>query len=209
VEAPERVKGFEVAKGTFVHVPEEQLEKLASERSKVIAIRKFIPLNQVDELAVEKSYYLAPNDKLAVSYILLADAMVKHGVVGFGYQSLWGKETPALIWPAENGPLILSPMFCYDEVAQSEEIVSVMSSVGAQIPDEAHNLASDYVALNVSDFNPQEDLVSSSRNRIEEFLSSLVSGIDFEAIEPEPAPEPTFDIVDQLRASIAQTRQPA
>src|ERR1700745_1169351 len=61
VGADELVKGWEVAKGEFVIVEDADLEAIEqSDDSRSIDITRFVPLDEVDPVYLDRTYYLAP-----------------------------------------------------------------------------------------------------------------------------------------------------
>src|SRR5687768_13748533 len=61
VERDATVKGYEYARGQFVRFTEEELKGLEADRSNSIEITEFVPLDSVDFVQVEKSYYIGPD----------------------------------------------------------------------------------------------------------------------------------------------------
>lgn len=201
----ETVKGFEFVKKQFIVMDSEELERLAAERSEMISIRKFVAFDEVDDLQVETSYYLTPNEKLVVPYSLLAESMSRLAVVGVGTQALWGKETPAMVWANLNGVLMFSKLYCYDEVVPDTDPLSVMRS--KEVPEEAQRLADEYVSLNVGVLNAKEDFVSETRQRMDDYITATVAGVGFDFVEPQPEPMVTIDVVAALKESILAARR--
>jgi hypothetical protein len=66
IERDETVRGYEVSKGQYVRVEDAELEALEAEANSSIDMREFIPIEKVDPIYFESSYYLAP-DKGAIS----------------------------------------------------------------------------------------------------------------------------------------------
>src|SRR5438105_8694047 len=61
VEADEIVRGWEVSKGEFVIVEDADLEAIEqADDSRAIEINRFVPLDQVDPIYFDRTYYLAP-----------------------------------------------------------------------------------------------------------------------------------------------------
>lgn len=56
------VRGFEVSKGRFVTMTEEELERVPVETTQSLAIVQFVDLDEIDPIFFEKSYYLAPDE---------------------------------------------------------------------------------------------------------------------------------------------------
>lgn len=205
LQVDQLVKGFEFSKKQYLMIEEDDLEKLQAERSKIIKINKFVSFDEVDELQVAGSYYLAPNAMLTRPYTLLSHAMGEKEVVGVGVQSLWGKEHPAMVWAKEGGALVLSSLFCHDEMVSDLEIQEQLGLV----PEEEQELANQLIALMLRPLDPQKDFVSNSRRRMNEYIEAKLNNINLEFMEPETLPEATVDIQEQLRASIEAARSAA
>ena len=75
VERTDTVKGYEHARGQYVQFTEEELKAFESERSNAIEITEFVPIESVDFVHVEKSYYLGPDKGGDKAYKLLSEAM--------------------------------------------------------------------------------------------------------------------------------------
>src|SRR5207249_5001802 len=78
----EIVKGWEVAKGQFVIVEDEDLEAIVrQDDSRAIEISRFVPLESVDPIFFDRTYFLAPASAPAQRrpYVLLLSAMRETG----------------------------------------------------------------------------------------------------------------------------------
>ena len=194
----ELAPGFEFTKKNFVALDPERVAEIKGERSKLIAIKHFVLFEEVDELQVDKSYYLQPHELLAKPYTLLSNAIGDRGLVGIGTQSLWGKQTPAMVWAKEGGALVLSTLFCMEDLVPDAPIVEKMGDVSKAEQD----LANEFVAASIRTLDPAKYFKSESRDKMFEYVSSLVSETDFEPIVTEKEPEPTIDIMAALKASV-------
>lgn len=199
----EVVKGFEFTKKNFIMLDQEELDSVGAERSKVIAVKKFVSFDDVDELQVEKSYYLEPNSMLSRPYTLLSNAMGAKEVVGIATSYLWGKEYPSMVWAKESGALVLSMLYCHDEMVADTEIVEAMGLV----PEEEQDAANEFVAYMTRDLDPASDFVSTSRRRVNEYIAAKVAGLDFEIPASVAELEPTLDVMGTLRSSIELARK--
>ena len=64
VEQDDRVKGYQVEKGEYVLVEDDELDKVALESTHTIDIEPFVPRDEVDEIYLDESYYIVPQDKV-------------------------------------------------------------------------------------------------------------------------------------------------
>ena len=118
LERSSLVKGYEFAKEQYVRFTEDELKTLESEATKMIDIAEFVPLEQVDPIYFEKTYYLGPDKGGDKAYRLLADAMVKTDRVALAKFVMRGKENLVLIRASQDG-LMLHTMYFSDESATS------------------------------------------------------------------------------------------
>jgi DNA end-binding protein Ku len=121
VERDHLVRGYELTKGQYVQVTDDELDALEAERNSNIELREFIPITKVDPVYFEGAYYLAPGEGGDKPYRLLAEAMDKSGRVAIAEMVSYGKERLVLIRPAKGG-LVLQVMFYANEVRDFDQI---------------------------------------------------------------------------------------
>jgi len=109
-------KGFEVSKGRFVVLTEEELEAAEPEKTRTIDIEQFVELTEIDPVSWDQTYYLGPDGTSAhKAYALLRQAMSDKERVGIGRFVMRTKEYVVCIRPLEE-VLALHTMFFPDEV---------------------------------------------------------------------------------------------
>ena len=91
LERTSLVKGYEFAKEQYVRFTEEELKKLETEATRMIDIAEFVPLDKVDPIYFEKTYYLGPDKGGDKAYRLLCDAMLKMDKVALAQFVMRGK----------------------------------------------------------------------------------------------------------------------
>src|SRR5205807_1944203 len=136
VEADELVKGWEVVKGEYVIVEEEDLEAVALQRSNSIEILRFVKLAEVDPVYFDRTYYLAPAsaDAQRRPYVLLLRAMEETGMAAIGKFVLWGKENLCLIRP-QGEALAMETLFFVDDVRNKAEIEEAVEGTEVRKPE--------------------------------------------------------------------------
>ena len=83
VPRDDRVKGYKVDNDDYVLLEEEELDAVALESTHTIDIETFVPRSEVDELYLDKSYYLVPEDEIAQeAFAVIREAMKTEEVVG-------------------------------------------------------------------------------------------------------------------------------
>src|SRR5205809_3628105 len=182
----EIVKGWEVAKGEFVVVEDADLEAIQqSDDSRSIEITRFVPIDQVDPVYFDRTYYLAPSNTAAQRrpYVLLLEALKETGMAAVGRFILRGNETFCLIRPRGDA-LALETLFVAEDVRSQAEIEDAVSETKVKKPE--LDLARQVIDSLAADFEPTE-LESVYRRDLRALLESKLKGE--EIAKPEPVPE--------------------
>jgi len=115
------VRGYEIEKGEYVVVTDEELERLAPERSRAIDLRRFVDANQIPPLYFERAYFLVPAEASEKAYRLLATTMERTNRAGIATFVMRGKEYLIAIL-AENGILRAETLRFSDEIRTPEDV---------------------------------------------------------------------------------------
>jgi DNA end-binding protein Ku len=205
----EIVKGWEVAKGEFVIVEDADLEAIQmQDDSRSIEIMRFVPLDEVDPVYLDRTYYLAPASAANARrpYVLLLEAMKQANMGAVGRFVLRGAEYFCLIRP-KGDALALETLFLAEDVRSQAEIDEAVA--GTEVKGAELELAGQVMQSLVGEFEPG-DLVSEYRRDLRAMLEAKLSGE--EIAKPEPVPEtPVVDLMEALKQSVAaaQTRKTA
>jgi DNA end-binding protein Ku len=204
VEADEIVKGWEISKGEFVIVEDADLEALEqSDTSRSIDIAQFVPLEEVDAIFFDRTYFLAPAASAAARrpYVLLQNAMRETGTAALGRFVLAGKEKLCLIRP-KGDVLALETLFVNEDVKSEEELEDLVSEV--EVKPAELDLARQVIASLAAEFDPAE-LKSEYRANLREMLEAKLEGR--EIAQPAPVAEtPVVDLMEALKRSVAEAR---
>src|SRR5262249_36730433 len=92
LDETETGRAFEIGKGKYVNVTDEELERLAPEKSRDIDLRVFVDRDQISPLYFDRTYFLTPADKSGKAYRLLAETMERKGRAGVATFVMRGKE---------------------------------------------------------------------------------------------------------------------
>lgn len=121
LDADEIVRGYEIEKDRFVIVDDDELERLAPERTRDIDLRHFVPVEDVDPRYFERAYYLTPAGQSTKAYRLLAQVMEDTGRAGIATFVMRAKEYLVAII-AENGILRAETLRFADELRTPESV---------------------------------------------------------------------------------------
>src|SRR5215212_1025221 len=120
VSADEIVRGFEIEKGRFVEVTDEDIDRLDIELTHSIDICDFVSLDEIDPVFFRKAYYLLPQEGAEKPYRLLVEALKDTGRVAIAKVVIRNKQHLAAVRPVGD-TLVLETMYYADEVRQPEE----------------------------------------------------------------------------------------
>jgi DNA end-binding protein Ku len=121
LDAEEMVRGYEIDKGKFVTVTDEELERLAPDKTRDIDLQRFVKAESIPPLYFERGYFLTPAANSEKAYMLLAEAMELRGDAGIATFVMRGKEHPVAIF-SDNGILRAETMRFPDEVRSPKSI---------------------------------------------------------------------------------------
>jgi DNA end-binding protein Ku len=119
--ADELVRGFEFAKGKFVVITDEELDRLAPDKSRDIDLTKFVKEDSIPAFYFERGYFLTPAGGAEKAYKLLAEAMAKDEQAGIATFVMRGKEHLVAIF-SDRGILRAETMRFPDEIRSAKEI---------------------------------------------------------------------------------------
>ena len=202
----EIVRGWEVAKGQFVPVEDEELEALEQRgTTHTIDVSRFVKADEVDPVYFDRTYYLVPGGTEAQRrpYALLLQAMREEGVIGIGSFVLAGKEKLAAVRP-KGDALALETLFVAEDVKSQEEIDEAVGAT--QVKKEELQLAEQLISGLLGTFDPEEELKSEYRTSLRELLEAKLEGREIAEPAPAEAEAPVVDLMEALRASVAASK---
>lgn len=205
LEKNEMVKGYEYARGQFVTFSDEELKAAEAERSNSVEIVEFVPLEKVDFVQVEKSYYLGPDKGGDKAYRLLAESMDRTAKVAVGRWAARGKEQLVLIRPYRDG-LILHQLYYANEIRKYEDIEGPATF---QFSDKERELAERLIEqLSIDEFDA-EKFHDEYVDRVRALVDQKVAGKEITVVAEQPKAQ-IIDLFEALKKSLseAQTKAP-
>lgn len=206
LDSDDIVRGYEYEKDRFVVVDDDELERLAPERTRDIDVRRFVDASEVDPMYFERAYYLAPTGGSTKAYRLLAQVMEETGTAGIATFVLRAKEYLVVIM-AENGILRAETLRFADEVRKPEDV---------GLPEPAKPAATSVkridkeIAKLVEEGLDRKELVDHSADRLIKLAErKLKAGEDVVHVEPRERDEEdgdtggVIDLMEILKRSIA------
>lgn len=121
LDPDEMVRGYEIDKGKYVVVSDEELDRLAPEKTRDIDLKRFVKADSIPPLYFERGYFLTPAANSEKAYKLLVKAMEENGDAGIASFVMRGKEHLVGIF-SDNGILRAETMRFPDELRSPSEI---------------------------------------------------------------------------------------
>jgi len=152
VDRDDIVKGYEVSKGNYVILEDDEIEAAKVESRKTLDLVQFVDAREIDVFYFEKPYYVVPQDDLAEeAFVVLREALKASGKVGIGQISVRGREQLVSLKPCGRG-IVLETMRYEDEVRAAQ---SYFKDIPAEKPDKALlDLATALIDQRTSEFDP-------------------------------------------------------
>jgi DNA end-binding protein Ku len=198
VDADEIVRGFEVRKGSFVELTDEDIDRLDIELTHSIDICDFVSIDEIDPIYFRKAYYLLPQDGAEKPYRLLVKALAETGRVAIAKVVIRNKQHLACVRPVGKN-LVLETMYYADEIRKPEDAPApqVRAAEVEMAKTLIENLAAKWEPTKYHD---------RYRNELLGLLEKKAEG--------EPLPEAkaaeggeVVDLMDALRQSVAGTKK--
>jgi DNA end-binding protein Ku len=203
VDRKDMVKGYEHQRDSFVRFTEEELKALEAARTNSLDLVEFVPLDTIDFIYVEKTYYLGPDKGGERAYRLLSESLDRTGRVAVGRYGTRGKENLVIVRPYKKG-LLLHEVFYADEVRTFEDVETGGAFEFKPVEVE---LAEKLIAeLATAKFDPGK-YKDEYAARVLAAVEKKVAGEEFTAA-PEAPKAQIIDLLEALKRSVASVKKP-
>jgi DNA end-binding protein Ku len=192
------IKGYEVAKGEYVEVTDDELASVALESTKTIDIDEFVPMNEIDELYSIRPYYIAPDGKVGQdAFVVIRDVIEQMKMVAIGRVVLTSREHIIAISPRGKGLMGTLLRFPY-EVRDAGEFFDDIPNV--KLTKDMMDLARHIVETKSGHFKPQE-FEDHYEHAVRDLIEKKAKGEKIEAPKFEPTGK-VINLMDALRRSV-------
>jgi DNA end-binding protein Ku len=198
VEADSQIKGYEVAKGEFIQIEDDEIKSVQLESNHTIDIERFVPRNDIDELYLDSSYYLAPTDRVGEeAFAVIRDAMRAEEMVGLARVVLFRRERILMLEPRDKGIVATSLRYANEVHAASSYFDEIPDS---ELPKQMLDLAKHIIEKMTGKFEPDQ-FEDRYENALIELIRSKQKGMP---IKPQPTHRQTnvINLMDALRRSV-------
>jgi DNA end-binding protein Ku len=209
VDRSDIVKGYEIEKGHYVVVTDEEIKNVRLETTRTIDIERFVDEADIDRLYWNDPYFLVPDGEMAVeAFSVIREAMSKAGKVALGRLVMHQRERLMALEPRERGILAYT-IRTKREVRDADEVFDRIPKVK---PDPA------MVEIAAKIISQQEGPFDTSQftDRYEDALRALIKekekGHKIKKVD-EPKEAEVIDLMEALKRSLGESggerRKPA
>ncbi len=200
VDPDDIVKGYEVEKGKYVLITDDEIDEVKLEAKHTIDLVQFVDENDIDVTFFEKPYFVAPDedDVAGEAYVVLRDALKATKKIGLGQLVARGQASVVALKPFGKG-LVIETLRYADELQNSEQFFSTIP--GAKPEKELLSLATELIERKAKPFDPK-----AFKNQYDVALRELINA-KMENRKPHEIEEPqlggrVIDLMEALKRSV-------
>ncbi len=197
------VRGYEVEKGEYVLLSDEDFKRVNPEATQSVDIVQFVNQKEIDPMLYDTPYYLEPDKRGRHAYALLREALKKSGKVGIARVVIRTREHLAALRPQGNA-LVLETMRYASELAAADEFD--LPPVKEKVPAPEMKAALMLIDTMTERFEP-ERFRDEYREQLLTMIRARARGKTLPKVRAK-APQPTnvVNIMDVLQRSLASGR---
>jgi len=202
VERDDMVKGYEFAKDQYVRFTPEEIKALDEVGSHAVEISEFVPIESVDPVYYDKTYYLAPDKGAGKPYALLTEALKQAKRCGVGRWAARGKGYLVILRPIGDVLAMQQLHYAADVRTASEVEIPKPEVKPAEL-----KLAQQLIDAQTAEKFDPDAYKDEVRGRIEAAIKKKVDeGQEITMVEPAPPGEgKVIDLMEALRASLERS----
>ena len=205
VEKEDVGRGYEIGKGQYLQVEDDEIERIQIESTHTIEITNFVQRSEIDDRYLDSPYYLAPTDQVGQeAFAVIRDTIRAKGMVALARIVLARREHVVMLEAFDKGLLAVTLRYPYElrEAAAYFEDVPDL-----KLPAEMKELASHIVDSKTTQFDPST-FTDHYETALVDLLRAKQAGQIIEPKKGEPPPQRVINLMDALRASIgAETKK--
>ncbi len=199
-------KGYEISKGRYVLVSDDEMASLQPRATHTIDLEEFVDLVDIDPIYFDGAYYVAPDERAAKSYALLVEAMDAAGKVAVARFVMRSKQYVAVMRP-RDGHLVLSMMVYEDEINPVEQIPEFDQLAEVEITQKELAMAEQLIDSLSAEWQPAQ-FHDSYRDELLDLIHAKDAGEERVVAELEsPGEDKVIDLMAALEASVAAARE--
>jgi DNA end-binding protein Ku len=205
VPREDTARGYEIGKGQYLIVDDDELEAVEVESTRTIEIDQFVPRKEIDDRYIDSPYYIAPDGEVGQdAFAVIRDTIAKMNMVALGRVVLTRREHVIALEPRGKGLLGMTLRYPYevrDERPYFEDIADL------KLPKDMMDLASHIVSNKSGHFDPSH-FEDRYENALINLLKKKEAGEKIVLVRGAP-PQRVVNLYDALRASVDAEKKKA
>jgi DNA end-binding protein Ku len=199
VESDERGRGYELSKGRYVEIEEDELKAVEVESTHTVDIDGFVPRSEIDKRYLDKPYYIAPGGKTgAEAFAVIRDAMKDRERVALARIVMAHREHIIALEPLGKGLLGTTLRYDYEVRDEKDYFKDIPQP---RIAKDMVKLAEHILDSKAGHFNPDK-FKDQYENALKKLVRRKASGKKIEVAEPEEKKGNVIDLMEALRNSV-------
>jgi DNA end-binding protein Ku len=200
VEWKDIIKGYEIEKGKYVVITDEDFKKASPEKTNTVEILQFVHEREIDPIYYEKPYYLVPDKGAAKPYTLLLKALEKANKVAVATCVLRNREHIFTIKPMGEEILLLEQLRYASQINEKPDVKSIHAKVTAQ----EINLALKLIDQLTEKFKP-ESFKDTYTDTMKKIIEAKAQGKKIATPKVEKKTAAVKDLMSVLKESLQTT----
>jgi DNA end-binding protein Ku len=201
VDTDDIVKGYEIEKGKYVLVSDEEIDKIKLEAKKTIDLVQFVDVDEIDPIYFDRPFFVLPDeDSDAEAYVVLREALRKTKKAGLGQIVIRGKASLVALKACGKG-LMLEALRYADELKGTG---AVFKEVPALKPEaDMIELAEEIIKRKSKTFDAS-DFEDVYEKALHELIEAKAEHRKVRAIEEPQQGAKVIDLMEALRRSVGK-----
>ncbi|MEU3770594.1 Ku protein [Amycolatopsis keratiniphila] len=200
----EIAKGYELPDGEMVVLTDEDMSELPLASSRAIDVLEFVPLESIDPIQFDKTYYLEPQKNAVKPYVVLRDALQKASHVAVAKVAIRQRETLAIL-RVHSDVLTMTTMLWPDEVRVPD--FGFLHDDPPQVRPQELTMAGSLIDSLSEPVFEQDKYTDSYREALEAMIEAKAAGNETTKPKAAGAKADVVDLMEALQASVSEAKK--
>jgi len=198
----ETERGYKISEDKWIIIKKEDLERIKIPTTKIIEIKEFIDVSQIDPIFFEKPYYIVPQETGVKAYSLFVEALRLANKAALGKVVMRNKEYLVALRAFKKG-IVMHVLYYLGEVREIEELSELKNLV--VVSKEELELARMLIQkLTESEFDPKK-FKDAYTEALMELIKAKAEGKSVEVKEEKV--EKAKELMEALKASVETVKK--
>jgi Ku protein len=204
VDTAHKGRGYEIGKGKYVPIDEDELKAVEIESTRTIDIDGFVPRAEIDKRYLDRPYYIVPSGKSATeAFVVIRDAMKDQKRVALARIVMAHREHIIMLEPLGKGVLGTTLRFDYEVRDENDYFADIPSP---RIPRDMVSLAGHILESKATRFDPKK-FKDEYETALRKLVQRKAKGQTIAPPEPDEKPGNVIDLMEALRRSVGSKKR--